>query len=88
MAHNVPVFTCILLTERTIPGTALTRALEDTDATVRAAAACLMPGFMALSTRNQAKVVSAAFSALDTLKGDIRMSCPAISCVVASLFCS
>ncbi|BDA43155.1 Serine/threonine-protein kinase ATR at C-terminar half [Coccomyxa sp. Obi] len=59
--------------DRSLPfakGTALARALEDADATVRAGAACLMPAFMALSTRSQAKVVSAAFSAFDTLKGD------------------
>ena len=48
----------------------MTRGLEDTDEAVRACAACLIPAFIAVSTRSQAKVVSAAVSALDALKGE------------------
>lgn len=87
MRAQCPVLFPILLKQLLvkIPGTALTRALEDADATVRAGAACLMPAFMALSTRSQAKVVSAAFSALDTLKGETHVSCPAAACISANL---
>lgn len=53
-----------------VTGTAVARALEDADEAVRTSAACLIPAFIAVSTRSQAKVVSAAVSALDALKGE------------------
>ncbi|KAK9914842.1 hypothetical protein WJX75_001188 [Coccomyxa subellipsoidea] len=59
--------------DRSLPfakGTAMARALEDADEAVRTSAACLIPAFIAVSTRSQAKVVSAAVSALDALKDD------------------
>ena len=45
----------------------MARALEDASEVVRASAASLIPAFVAM--RSQAKVVSAAVSALDVLKG-------------------
>jgi hypothetical protein len=56
----------------TLAGTAMARALEDKNEHVRAAAASLIPVYVACVTRSHAKIVAAACSTLEGLSGGDR----------------
>ena len=53
-----------------ITGTPLSRALEDGDEVLQAAAAALIPAHVILFPRNQAKVAADALEALKKLAGE------------------